>query len=254
MEGGPPDHAAQALQTFLDRRAARKTPPSTATSSHPEFRSWMRQSSAAEVRHVVVKLQEPEQPAPLPKLRQRLFQDEPTLLPSSSSKSRILAIRVAEERPRRRFRARPLRSRRGGRRRCAAIFGAQWVRGPGDAGASSAKLAQDPRVLRIDSFAPGKPDQNNLDDMRSAAQVVQLHDAGADSETPSGRSAVGDMFLAIIDTDIDANHPAWNDAAAGSSRLTDIWRWNGTTSITVAASAVALSSHGTKVAGNAVGT
>ena len=139
---------------------------------------------------------------------------------------------------------------RGRRRDRSQLLARERVRRPDYAGTPRPPI-RDERVERIETFAAGRPDA--LDDMRAAAQIVQLHDGNFTGERASGRNATGDIYVGIIDTDIDMVHPAWNDTSAGFSRLREVWRWNGAAWNTVGVSAVAAPSHGTKVAGVAVG-
>ena len=236
----------EALEAFRSRRANR-------TRSSPRKRvtddlvAWAGTASAAERRHVIVKLRDAPLPLALPKV------DHRTLDPGAAAeqlKARADAIeaRKSQLAP---LQAPVMETIRGGG---GEITHSYWLVNAFDAQITPAlleRLIGDDRVERVETFAAGRPDA--LDDMRSAAQIVQLHDANFTGERASGRNTTGDMYVGIIDTDIDMSHPAWNDTSAGFSRLREVWRWNGAAWNTVGVSAVAAPSHGTKVAGVAVG-
>ena len=210
---------------------------------------WRAQQAGGTI-DVVVRLQPSETPLNLPRVGQQMFEDEPAFA-LRQMKQRIL--RIEERKNEIASIQAPVLAEltdAGGK-----VLKSYWVINGFEARVDIEALAQltnDPRVAHIDRLDVAVPDDNNLDDMREAAQIPQLHDAGVDGETSSGRSTVGDMFLAIIDTTIDVDHPAWDDWASGVSRLTDAWRFSGGTWNSVAVSATGLPSHGTKVAGNAM--
>ena len=238
-----PGAQEEALEAFRSRRANR-TPSSPRNRVTADLLAWAGTASAVERRHVIVKLQDAPQALALPKV------DRQTAAAAEQLQARADAIEA------RKRQLAPLQApvmetiRAGG----GEIVRSYWLVNAFDARITPAlldRLIADERVERIETFAAGRPDA--LDDMRSAAQIVQLHDANFTGERPSGRNTTGDIYVGIIDTDIDMNHPAWNDTSAGFSRLREVWRWNGATWNTVGVSAVAAPSHGTKVAGVAVG-
>ena len=197
-----------------------------------------------ERRHVIVKLRDAPQALALPKV------DRQASAVAEQLKARAEAIEA------RKRQLTPLQApvmetiRAGG----GEIVRSYWLVNAFDARITPElldRLIRDERVERIETFAAGRPDA--LDDMRAAAQIVQLHDGNFTGERASGRNATGDIYVGIIDTDIDMVHPAWNDTSAGFSRLREVWRWDGAAWNTVSISALAEPSHGTKVAGVAVG-
>ncbi len=113
-------------------------------------------------------------------------------------------------------------------------------------------LAKDPRVRTLERREATTVDTNNLDDMREGTQIAQFHDGGFEGETGSGASTINDIHLAVIDDNVDIDHPAWDDWAGGPSRLVDVWRRSGGVWSSVSSSATATPSHGTKVAGLAM--
>jgi len=119
-----------------------------------------------------------------------------------------------------------------------------------------AELLEDPRIAQVETVTV-QPDGNTLADMRGAAQVDQYHDAGFRGEMPSGTvCGAQDVVLAVIDSEIDTDHPAWQDTSAGTSRLVGAWKPYSTPSWSFWAPWVNPSPskrHGTNVAGNAVG-
>jgi hypothetical protein len=244
-----PSAQREGLEAFRSRRLANRTPSSPRVRVTADLLAWSGTAAAVERRHVIVKLRDAPQPLALPKIDRRLSDPAGA---AEQVKARADAIEA------RKRQLAPLQTpvmesiRAGG----GEITRSYWLVNAFDAKITPdllERLIGDERVERIETFAPGKPDQNNLDDMRSAAQTVQLHGEGFTGERASTRNNTGDIYVGIIDTTIDMTHPAWNDTAGGGSRLQEVWRWDGTAWITVASSAVAAPSHGTKVAGIAVG-
>lgn len=93
--------------------------------------------------------------------------------------------------------------------------------------------------------------------IREYTQIQQYIDEGFDGEMSSGRNAsFNDIWVAVIDNDIDPDHPAWEDCSPSStcaSRLKRIWRFDGTTWNTVAASSTSgTDQHGNSVAGQLI--
>jgi hypothetical protein len=246
-----PGAPAAALDGFRSRRLANQTPSPPRVRVTADLLAWARTATGAARRHVIVRLRDAPQPLDLPKVDRSSSNGDSAAL-AAQMQARADAIEA------RKLQLAPLQEpvmaivRSGG----GHVARSYWLVNAFEAHIGPAlleRLLRDERIERIETFAAGRPDQNNLDDMRGAAQTVQLHDGGFTGERASSRNPVGDIYLAIIDTDIDMSHPAWNDAAAGPSRLTEVWRWNGAAWNTVAVSAVAAPSHGTKVAGVAVG-
>ena len=242
-KGAHPGAPEEALEAFRSRRAnrTRSAPRKRVTD---DLLAWAGTASAVERRHVIVKLRDAPQALALPKV------DRQASAVAEQLKARAEAIEA------RKRQLTPLQApvmetiRAGG----GEIVRSYWLVNAFDARITPElldRLIRDERVERIETFAAGRPDA--LDDMRSAAQIVQLHDGNFTGERASGRNATGDIYVGIIDTDIDMAHPAWNDTSAGFSRLREVWRWNGAAWNTVGVSAVAAPSHGTKVAGVAVG-
>jgi hypothetical protein len=238
----------EALEGFRSRRANR-TPSSPRIRVTNDLLAWAGTASAGERRHVIVKLRDAALPLALPKVDRRT--SDPAV-EAEQLKARADAIEV------RKSQLAPLQApvmetiRAGG----GEVTRSYWLVNAFDARITPElleRLSRDERVERIETFAAGRPDA--LDDMRSAAQIVQLHDGGFTGERPSTRNSTGDIYVGIIDTDIDMSHPAWNDTAGGSSRLREVWSWDAAAAawITVTSSALAAPSHGTKVAGVAVG-
>ncbi len=239
------------LEDFRTKRTTPPEPPTTKTQMKDELRTWLSTARPSDTIEVVIQLQETESPLNLPKVASNLFQKEPALA-LAQMKDRLLTIeRRKNELSQIQAPVISDLTRAGGKfvKPYWLINGFRAVVSP----AVLRTLGNDKRVLRIEPFEKSIPDTNNLDDMRAAAQVVQLHDAGADGETGSGRSSVGDMYIAIIDDNIDADHPAWRDTSSTtSSRLTAVWRETSGVWGTVSTSATTTPSHGTKVTGIAV--
>lgn len=245
-----PDGSHEQLERFRDRRASSPPPPPTETQVEAELLRWLDEAGEDEERIVSVQLQPTESALRLPKVSHSLLDTEPAFA-LAQMEARLLTIE-ARKNELEQLQA-PLRAdlRAAG----GVPLSPYWVVNAFDARVTPASLrtlVSDPRVLRLEPFDRSIADVNNLDDMREGVQAVQLHDAGYEGETGSGRSAVNDIFIAIMDTTIDVDHPAWNDVSTGSSRLTDVWRFTGGSWTTPAVSATALPSHGTKVAGVAV--
>ena len=210
----------EALEAFRSRRANR-------TRSSPRKRvtddlvAWAGTASAAEGRHVIVKLRDAPLPLALPKVDHRTS-DPGAAAEQQKARADAIEARKSQLAP---LQAPVMETIRGGG---GEITRSYWLVNAFDAQITPAlleRLIADDRVERIETFAAGRPDA--LDDMRSAAQIVQLHDANFTGERASGRNTTGDMYVGIIDTDIDMSHPAWNDTSAGFSRLREVWRWNG---------------------------
>ncbi|MEM9458210.1 MAG: S8 family serine peptidase [Myxococcota bacterium] len=245
-----PDGSREQFDAFVARRNSSPPPPSMQTQIDPELLRWIDKAGEDDQRVVSVQLQPTESPLDLPRVSHGLFDDEPAfalaqmearLLTIEARKSEIESLQA------------PLRAdlRAAG----GEPLSPYWIVNAFDARVTPTvlrSLRADPRVLRLEPFDESTADANNLDDMRQGVQAVQFHDAGFEGEVSSGRSAVNDIFMAVIDDNIDADHPAWNDTSGGSSRLTDVWRHNGVSWTTPATSATATPSHGTKVAGVAL--
>ena len=242
-KGAHPGAPEEALEAFRSRRANR-TRSAHRKRVTDDLLAWAGTASAVERRHVIVKLRDAPQALALPKV------DRQASAVAEQLKARADAIE-ARKRQLTPLQAPVMETIRAG---SGEIIRSYWLVNAFDAQITPElldRLIRDERVERIETFAAGRPDA--LDDMRSAAQIVQLHDGNFTGERASGRNATGDMYVGIIDTDIDMAHPAWNDTSAGFSRLREVWRWNGAAWNTVGVSAVAAPSHGTKVAGVAVG-
>lgn len=245
-----PEAGTRELEAYRALRSAPLERPAKALEVAPPVLEWLDQAGPSDTIDVIVQLQETESPLRLPKVSPSLFNDEPVAA-LTQMKDRVLAIEArkneldAIQRP---FLADV--ERHGG-----SLLHAYWlingvrVRVDKD-GLES--ILRDARARRVEKAEAPIHDTNNLDDMRVATQVTQLHDAGYDGETSSGKSSVNDIYVGIIDSDIDISHPAWLDTASGSSRLLSTWREVAGFFIPVGVSATATPSHGTKVAGIAM--
>lgn len=111
-------------------------------------------------------------------------------------------------------------------------------------------LLADPDVLAIEEVPETVTEANSGREIREATQIEEMLDAGLDGSTSSGRSSYSDIYIGIIDTDIDEDHPAWNDAT-GSSRLVALQQADSSCT-TLSSSATSSMSHGTFVAGQAL--
>ncbi|MBL4683335.1 MAG: S8/S53 family peptidase, partial [Nannocystaceae bacterium] len=241
------ENSGAQFDAFLaDKRATAATAPPRLVDG---LERWLVEAEKDETVDVVVMLD--HEPAfDLPKLSSTLFSDEPAMA-LAQMHDRIVAIELRKNELE--LVQRPLvdELKRDGVR----IHKQYWLINGFEAQVSAARLAAlvaDPRIRQIERRVAPTPDVNNLDDMREGAQIVQLHDAGFEGEDPSGMSSFNGIQIAVIDDSIDADHPAWDDWAGGPSRLLDIWRETGGVWSTVAVSATALPSHGTKVAGLAL--
>ena len=206
-----PGAPEQALEAFRSRRAnqTRSAPRNRVTD---DLVAWAGTASAVERRHVIVKLREHPSLSPFPK----------SIVRTSAVAEQLRARADAIEARKRQLA--PLQApvmetiRAGG----GEIIRSYWLVNAFDAQITPElldRLIRDERVERIETFAAGRPDA--LDDMRAAAQIVQLHDGDFTGERPSERNTTGDIYVGIIDTDIDMIHPAWTTprpVSAGCAR------------------------------------
>lgn len=239
--------AHEDLDAFLARKRTNRVMPSRVDES---LMQRLHTASDNEWIDVVVVLH--DQPTrKIPRLAPGLFQDEPALA-LAQLEARTIAIeeRKNEVEAAQRSLVNDLR-RSGGR-----LLSRYWLSNGFEARLRAQdidRLIDNPAVRKLELKVEATADTNNLDDMREATQIVQLHDAGFDGETASGASTINDIHIGIIDDNVDADHPAWNDVSSGSSRLVDIWREVSGVWTTVSTSATSTSSHGTKVTGIVLG-
>jgi hypothetical protein len=238
-------------------RAAWRTERARARAAHvrrtevpAELQQWLQKAPADERVEVTVSVAAADRPFRLPRVVPGLFAEEPAFA-LSQMKARVLALE-ARKNELEALHAPLVESTRaaGG-----DVIKSHWLVNAFKARVTPQALrmlAADPRVERVERVDRPIPDANNLDDMRVATQAVQFHAAGFLGETPSGASMAADMMLAIIDTDIDNDHPAWLDQPLGTTRLDSIWREAAGVWGQVGFSAAG-DSHGTKVAGVAMG-
>lgn len=234
------------IRAFQDRRLRGESAPSTTLQIDRELRDW-RQSveSLEDTVNVVVRLQENEEASRLPQVSSALFTREPAFA-LRQMKSRLLAIEARKSARNALYAPviADLESAGG------TVLSRYWLINGFEAalGAEALDLLiTDSRVLRLEKIEEDELDANNMDDMRDAAQVAQFHTAGYEGETGSCRNSVNDMLLAVLDDNIDMEHPAWRDSSSsGSSRLVEVWRhgwwWH-----TVDESTSTKPSHGNKV-------
>ncbi len=268
------------FEAFLRKRRERPDSPPSEVSVDQELFTWMATADAGEELDVAVLLKDVA-PLDLPAVASSLFASEPAF-GMRQMERRLIAIeqrKTALETSQAPVIA-DLEAA-GGRliKRYWLIDGFECRVTPG----ALQTLVSDGRLARVERVATGVPDGtggglgggvgglgggiggatgspgswgqglNDLADMRTAAQIQQFHNSGYEGETPSGRSSASDIHVAIIDSDVDADHPAWNDSGPAFSRLLDVWRWDGNSWGTVSTSATTGESHGTKVAGVAMG-
>ncbi|MCP3919653.1 MAG: S8/S53 family peptidase [bacterium] len=244
-----PGASAAEIATFRQRKELREDPVLVQPRVSPEVEAWISAAPRGERLRTTVRLREDAHPLRLPRIAPNLFTQEPAaalelmeqrLIAIETRKTELTQVQA------------PLIDELeayGGE-----LIDAHWIINGFDAEltwSALVALAANPAVEHIEVLEAGIYDDNDLEDMREAAQVVQLHDDGSDGESGSGGS-YNDICLAIIDSDVDADHPAWDDWAGGSSRLQSIWRNSASTWSTVTTSATSTPSHGTKVAGVAV--
>lgn len=239
------------LAAYLERRLAPDERDSTAVELDQDLQRWLATAGANEQADIVVLPRAEVGPLNLPRVASSLFAEEPAL---ALRQLEARTLRIEERKSELEAVYAPIVvdiEREGG-----ALLQTYWLLNGFEVRVDARgliALSRDSRVARLELRPRAVVDENNLDDMREAAQIPQFHDAGIDGETGSGRSAETDMYIAFIDTTIDADHPAWRDtSSSSSSRLVDIWRKGFWGWSTVSTSATSLPSHGTKVVGCAV--
>jgi len=237
-------------QELLDERRERAAGLPEVEKLGPALESWLSVSAPGDVVPVTVRLQQTDTGLNLPRLAPNLFDQEPAFALEQLER-RLLAVEARQN---------ELEALQGPAIAEMESYGgtlvdAHWIINGFDAVVTweaLVALAANPGVEHIERFEAGVVDQNDLQDMREATQMQQLHDGGYDGETASGLSSFNDICIAIIDTDVDMDHPAWDDWASGPSRLLMVWRRYGTFWLPVLSSATSTPSHGTKVTGIAV--
>jgi hypothetical protein len=129
-------------------------------------------------------------------------------------------------------------------------------------------LLEQEELLHISDPMYPEPDEHDGQHVQWVTQAQQYHDDGSDGSQPSGdafqwgTSTEHDrLVIGIIDNQIDADHPVFQDDSGGTDRVVEFHRFNGA-SWSVAgessaasdySSGVADPNHGTKVAYFAAG-
>ncbi len=245
-----PQAGPEEYQALLRERRERAQGLPTVEKLSGELEQWLSQAAPGDIVKVTVRLVQTEPGLHLPRLTPSLFDQEPAFALEQFER-RLLAIE-ARQNELEKVQAPVIAEMEtyGG-----VLLNPHWIINGFDASVTwgaLVALAANPAVEHIERFAPGVPDSNDLQDMREATQMVQLHDAGFKGETGSGLASYNDICIAIIDTNVDMTHPAWDDWAGGPSRLLSVWRSFGSFWLPVFSSATTTPSHGTKVAGVAV--
>ena len=249
IEANPGSTMAE-IEAFRSRKSLRGERPSPQKLSS-EVSDWLQEGLMEERIRVTVRLHSDMTPLRLPKVAPNLFSQEPAAA-LAQMEERLFAIE--QRKTDLALDQAPVIAElegHGGR-----MMNAHWIINGFDAEltwTALAALAANPRVEHIERFDLGVTDDNDLQDMREAAQIPQLHDDGHTGESGSGKASYNDICLAIIDSDIQVDHPAWDDWGGGPSRLLSTWRRSGGSWSTVTSSAITTPSHGTKVAGVALG-
>lgn len=234
------------FKTFLAEKQSKATTPAKV---EKDLQIWIDDAAADDEVDVVLVFENSPALA-LPKLGPSAFSDEPALA-LAQLEDRILTIE--ERKTEIELIQRPFDETLS--RLHAKVTKRYWLFNGLEARVSRKaldELRRDPRIRSLERRVDPVSDVNNLDDMVEGAQISQLHDAGFKGESASGAATVNDIHLAIIDDNVDATHPAWDDWGGGPSRLVDIWREVGGVWTTVTTSGITTPSHGTKVAGIAL--
>jgi len=246
-----PNWTNQEQVAFVESALRQDVPPAEILEVDRQLVEWREENPGMDqVVDVVVRVREEGAVSRLPQVEASLFSREPAFA-LRQMKRRLVAIEDRKTQRHESYRGvQNLVEETGG-----AVLGEYWMISGFEAAVTSEGLdllAMDPRVERLELIGEDELDSNGLDDMREGAQMPQFHDAGYEGEAGSGRSEYNDMVLAIIDSDIDMDHPAWRDtSSSGSSRLIEVWR-HGWWWTTVDESTSSKPSHGNKVAAIAV--
>ncbi len=220
-----PDATVDETDVFIARRAAGTDLPATSFEMDWHVSDWLSTAASDDLLEVRVVLA--DQPAlDLPDAGPGMLDTDPAFV-LDRMEARVLAIedrKTVIDASQAELRA---MAEAGG----ARVLSHTWLVNAFDVEAPPAvieRLAADSAVARIEL----RPDAqysavNRGQEIRDASQVQQFLDDGYDGDRASGRSNVDDIFVGIIDSKVDVDHPAWKDCgpplSCGGPRLTDQW-------------------------------
>ncbi len=224
-----PDATVAEQDAFVARRSAAATLPAATTFVDDAVTDWLSTARATDTMDIRVMLA--DQPAlGLPDIGPGLMDTDPAFV-LDRLEARTLAIEARKTVIDASQADLVARAEAAG----ARVLSRTWLVNAIDLSAPPAvveALAASTDVARIEQLTtPLYLADNRGEEIRDASQITQYLDNGLDGEQGSGRSTVDDIFVGVIDSKVDVDHPAWKDCgpplSCGGRRLTDQWVWDG---------------------------
>ncbi len=259
---GKPDATPEELAAFQDRRAARFDVPEPFLRVNESVTDWLDTADEEDVLDVIVTLE--EQPAlALPRLHNNLLEED-VVFWLDQMEERLVAIESRKteleviQEPYIQY-----LEQAGGH-----LIDQYWIVNGFEAEVTPealSRLMEYPGISSIYEQVEAELASNQGDELREAHQVNQYLDAGFNGAIGSGRSEVGDIYIAVVDQGFDVDHPAWRDwiYSNPATRLEDVWCYDSGSWTSVVADCQAAyphwqnppgdEQHGTQMAGILLG-